>query len=357
MGPGAISLRIILRAGPICCMFAVIVASTPAAARDLTIGLRSDMGGFARAGLIDSFVAPFTTSTGVNVNVVDRPSDPAIPRDDAPPWDVVQLNGPDLINACAQGTVEKLDWTAIGGRDRMLARAASDCGMGAFLRATVLAWDRDKFQATPTWTDFGDIAKNPGKRGLRRGVVGNLEIALLADGVAPADVYSTLRGTDGIERAFRKLDQLKPYLVFWSDAGDKPVDAVKILGSGEVLMTSAPVEQVVDADRAGHRNFGIQWNGALSDIDSWAIVKGSPNLADAQKFLLFAGDSKVQGRLLNSVAFGGAARAGADGLPPDLLAIDPAAPANLAMAVPLDLAFWHDNFDKLSPRFEAWLAR
>jgi len=344
----------ILRAGPVCCLVAAI--TSPAVARDLTIALRPGMGEFARSGLIDNFVTPFAALIGAKADVVDRVLDPSVPAGDPPAWDVAEMSGPELITACAAGTVEKLDWAAIGARDRMLARAASDCGVGAFLRATVLAWDRDKFQATPTWADFGDIAKYPGKRGLRRGVAGTLEIALLADGVAPADVYSTLRGTDGVERAFRKLDQLKPYLVFWSGHGDKPVDAVAMLGSGEVLMTSAPAERVVEADRAGRRNFGIQWAGGLSSVDSWVIAKGSPNLGDARRFLAFAGDPKAQARLLGSVAFGGTARTAADGLAPDLLAIDPAAPANLAVAVPVDAAFWHDNLDKLRPRFEAWLA-
>lgn len=347
----------IFRAGPICCLLAGAAGSSPALARDLTVALRPDLSDFARAGLIDSFVDPFAAASGTNVQTVERGFDPAIPRDDGPLWDVVQMSGPELLTACARGSVEKLDWTAIGGRERMLPRAAGDCGMGAFLRATVLAWDRDKFQATPTWADFGDIAKNPGKRGLRRGVVGNLEIALLVDGVAPGDVYATLRAADGVERAFRKLDQLRPYLVFWSPDGDRKVDATAILGSGEVLMTSAPAEQVVQADRARRRNFGIQWAGSLSDLDSWAIAKGSPNLVAAQKFLAFAGDPKVQARLLGSVAFGGAARNAADGLPAELLAIDPATPANLANAVVVDSAFWRDNFDKLNARFEAWLAR
>ena len=57
--------------------------------------------------------------------------------------------------------------------------------MGATVFSTVLAWDKDKFHGSPSWGDFWDVAKLPGKRGLRRGVVGNLEIALLADGVAP----------------------------------------------------------------------------------------------------------------------------------------------------------------------------
>ena len=68
------------------------------------------------------------------------------------------------------------------------------------------------------------MAKYPGKRGLRKGVQGNLEIALMADGVAPGDVYRTLRGSDGVARAFRKLDQLKPYLVFWP-IGDRTPSA------------------------------------------------------------------------------------------------------------------------------------
>ena len=341
----------IFKAGPICCLLAGFAGSSPAWARDLIIALRPDLAEFARAGLIDSFVDPFSAASGINARTVDRGLELDIPRDDGPLWDVVQLTGSELTAACANGSVEKLDWAAVGGRDRLLPRAAGDCGMGAFLRATVLAWDRDKFQATPTWADFGDIAKNPGKRGLRRGVVGNLEIALLVDGVAPGDVYSTLRSVDGVERAFRKLDQLRPYLVFWSP------DATALLGSGEVLMTSAPAEQVVEADRARRRNFGIQWAGSLSDLDSWVIAKGSPNLAAAQKFLAFTGDAKVQARLLGAVAFGGVARNAADGLAAELLAIDPAAPTNLANAVVVDSAFWRDNFDRLNARFDAWLAR
>ena len=81
---------------------------------------------------------------------------------------------------------------------------------------TVLAWDRGKFQGTPSWQDFWDIARVPGKRGLQRSPRGTLEIALLADGVAPGDVYRALRGDDGVQRAFRRLDQLLPYIVWWA---------------------------------------------------------------------------------------------------------------------------------------------
>jgi len=41
-----------------------------------------------------------------------------------------------------------------------------------------------------------------GKRALRKGPKTTLEIALMADGVAPKDVYKTLGTNEGVERAF-----------------------------------------------------------------------------------------------------------------------------------------------------------
>ena len=81
----------------------------------------------------------------------------------------------------------------------------------------------------------------PASAACTAGVRGNLEFALIADGVAPADVYKVLATADGVDRAFRKLDQLKPYIVWWQTGAE----AAHILASGDVLMTSAPS----DADR------------------------------------------------------------------------------------------------------------
>ena len=57
--------------------------------------------------------------------------------------------------------LEKLDFSAIGGKDHYLPLGVSDCGVGATMSNVVLAWDRDKFPGTPTWADFWDIAKYP----------------------------------------------------------------------------------------------------------------------------------------------------------------------------------------------------
>jgi putative spermidine/putrescine transport system substrate-binding protein len=182
-------------------------------------------------------------------------------------------------------------------------------------------------------------------------VVGNLEIALMADGVAPAEVYKTLATPDGLDRAFRKLDQLKPYIVWWKNAAD----AARILGSGDVLMTSAPVSQIVMADRLQHRNFGVQFTGSLDEVLSWAIVKGSPNVRQAQQLLYFAGTPGVETQLFLAGGEAGLAKGANDGLPPDMMAMSPTTPANLGLALRIDAGFWHDNLAKLTQRFNAWL--
>jgi len=325
-----------------------------AEARDLTIASR---GPGSLEPLRRVFVEPFVGATAVPVHqIVWDGGIEALEAQLKSPgndWDLVELRGDELAAACADGLLEKLDFSAIGGKDHYLPQGVSDCGVGARDVNTVLAWDRDKFPATPTWADFWDIAKYPGKRGLFKGPRGNLEIALIADGVAPADVYKVLATTDGVDRAFHKLDQLKPYIVWWQTGAE----AAHILASGDVLMTSAPSSQIAIAARTGPRNFGMQWTASLSDITYWAIAKGSPNLRQAIQFLYFAGTPAIEGRLLDVDGASGLTKAANDLLPPDLVAISPTSPANLGAAIRFDGNFWRDNLTKLGSRFDAWLAQ
>jgi putative spermidine/putrescine transport system substrate-binding protein len=327
---------------------ALLALGGPPAAwsRDLTVGLPA--GGPVQA-LRHVYLTPFA-ATGAKLDVLTRPTGAqALRADTAAAWDVVQLSGAELPPVCQAGVLEKLDWPALGGRDRMVPPGATDCGLGIFVQATVLAWDHAKFQGTPTWRDFWDIAKLPGKRGLRRSPRGTLEIALLADDVAPGEVYRTLRSDDGVDRAFRRLDQLAPYLVWWTPGAR---DGLHLLSSGEALMTSAASPSIVLANRGGGRSFGMQWAGGLVEAEYWAIVKGGPNLAEAQRLLAFAADPKVQAKLPEAGGLGPLAKGANDGLPPDLLAASPAAgPGTLWV----DEAFWRENGEKLQARFDAWL--
>ena len=344
-----------MHARPLLVAAAILATSLgSAAARDLMVVTRA--GAFQEAAR-EVFAKPFTAATGIAVQAEnwDGGIDALRTQLKSPdnPWDVVLVDGDELATGCSEGLFEKLDWSAIGGKDHYLPQAVSDCGVGAGLANLVLAWDRDKFPGTPSWADFWDVAKYPGKRGLYRGVHGDLEFALIADGVAPADVYKVLATSEGVDRAFRKLDQLKPYIVWWQTGAE----AAHILASGDVLMTSAPSARIAIVNRTDHHNFGVQWNASLYEVLSWAIVKGSPNLRQATQFLYFAGTPAIEGRLLEVAGASGLAKRANELLPPELVAISPTTPANLGAAIRFDDGFWRDNQAKLGQRFDAWLAQ
>ncbi|HTI82876.1 MAG TPA: extracellular solute-binding protein [Acetobacteraceae bacterium] len=323
-----------------------------AGARDLTLVVAAP----SQTAVRQVFAKPFTDATAIPASLITWGGDIDTLRSQAKTpdnaWDMVMVNSEDLGSGCSENLFEKLDWSAIGGKDHYLPQAVSDCGVGAGVASLALAWDRDKSATPPTWADFWDVTKFPGKRGLHKGVRGNLEFALIADGVTPGDVYKVLATSDGVDRAFRKLDQLKPYIVWWND----DAEAARILASGDVLMTSAFAPQIAQVNRTAHRNFGIQWAASLYEVQSWAILKGSPNLREATQFLYFAGTPAIEGRLVGQFGEGGLAKGANDGLPGDLAQLSPTAPANLNAAVRVDVGFWHDNQAKLKQRFDTWLA-
>lgn len=332
-------------------LFAATMAH--AMARDLTIVVRGHATPEAELHVFDQ---PFVGATGIAMRQQSWTGGlaalQAAIKAPGNAWDLVQVNGEELLAGCQAGLFEKLDWSAIGGKDHYLPQGVSDCGVGAHLSSTVLAWDKDKFAHIPNWADFWDVAKYPGKRGLRAGARGNLEIALMADGVAPGDVYKVLGTADGVDRAFRKLDQLKPYIVWWHDGAE----AARILASGDVLMTSAPASRILTADAAGKRHFGVQWATSLYDVTSWAIVKGSPSLGAALQFLYFSGTAAVERKFFETAGVAGLAKGANDGLSPEMLANSPTTPANLGRAVRIDDGFWAANGAKLRQRFAAWMA-
>jgi putative spermidine/putrescine transport system substrate-binding protein len=325
--------------------------SAAAGPNDLTIVARDES--FLHA-LTSAYVQPFTAITGAQVQQeawdggIETLRTQAKSPDNS--WDLVLVDADELSTGCSEGLFEKLDWSAIGAKEHYVAQAASDCGLGAIFATTVLAWDKDKLPVAPSWSDFWDVAKYPGKRGLRKGVRGNLEFALMADGVAPADVYKALSSSEGVDRAFRKLDQLKPYIVWWS----AEADAAHILALGDVLMTSAPSGQVATMAEHDHKRLGLQFTASLFEVQSWAIIKGSQSIRMAQQFLYFTGMPAVELRLLQQSGEGGLAKGLNEGISPELAAVSPSNPANLAAGLKLDAGFWRDNLPKLRQRFEAW---
>ena len=269
-------------------------------------------------------------------------------------WDVVQVESEELALGCDEGLYEKLNYSKIGGEDAYLPSTVNACGVGAIVYDFVLGYDKDKLKDAPkSWADFFDTKKFPGKRGLRQGAKTTLEIALMADGVAPADVYKVLGTEAGVERAFKKLDTIKNDIVWWKAGAQPP----QLLASGEVAMTSVYNGRIDAANKNEKKNFGMVWNGALYTIDSWVILKGSPNQEAAYKFLSFVGKAENQAKLSEGIAYGTSNKKAPSLLSKAVLTDLPTAPDNMKNAIEINTDFWLENIDRLTERFNKWAAK
>ncbi|MBU6488103.1 MAG: ABC transporter substrate-binding protein, partial [Burkholderiales bacterium] len=255
-----------------------------------------------------AYYQPFEQKTGDKVTAVEYNGETAkikaMVEAKHVNWDVVEVESGDLGRGCDEGLYEKLDWSKIAKKSELIPESPSTCGVGFFVWSTAIAYNADKLKTAPTgWADFWNVKKFPGKRALRKGARGNLEFALMADGVAPKDVYKVLATKAGQDRAFKKLDELKPNIQWW-EAGAQPP---QFLVAGDVVMSSAFNGRIDAAQREG-KNLKVVWNGSIYDLDYWVIPKGSPNKALAEQFIAYSVSSKPQQAYAQHIAYGPANR-------------------------------------------------
>jgi putative spermidine/putrescine transport system substrate-binding protein len=306
-----------------------------------------------RAAIAAAYIDPFAKATGIAVNSLSYDGQVTeltqMVRAGAPVWDVMQVESRTLEQGCRQGLFEKLDPARVPRAADFIPGALSACGVGIFTWAQALVYSDQLRDAPRSWADFWNTRKYPGKRGLRRSAKYTLEIALLADGVDPKDVYATLSTEAGVARAFRKLDQIRKNTVWWEAAAQPAA----LLDAGTVSMSSG-YTLWFDPEQERNRHTHIVWRQSLYDIDSWAIPKGSPKRDEAYRFITFASSPEAQKALSEQITYGPTNRNAVELLPAHLAGYLPSSPPNLAGALRIDTAFWIEHGDALERRFNAW---
>ncbi|MBI3900320.1 MAG: ABC transporter substrate-binding protein [Gammaproteobacteria bacterium] len=335
-------------------VLSAVVGST-AFAKDLTV---VNFGGAVNTAMKPAYIQPFQKTTGTNVTVVEYTGEQAKVKAMVDTknvvWDVVEVESGDIGRGCEEGLYERLDAPNLVDTKTFLPAAIHECGIGAFVWSTVLAYNADKLKHTPTtWADFWDVKKIPGKRGMRKGARYNLEFALMADGVPAPDVYKVLSTPEGVDRAFRKLSELKPSIQWW-EAGSQPP---QMLVAGDVVMSTAYNGRIDAAQREG-KNLKVNFRaGNIYDIDYWVIPKGSKNKDSALEYIKFASSAQSQVAYSHNISYGPTNLDALKRLEGNHLANLPTAPINMKNAVQHNLQFWTDNGDELEKRFSAWAAK
>jgi len=343
----------------------------PSIAQDSTLTAVSWGGAYAHSQT-EAFFEPFAAKTGIRVNVVNYNGGLAEIRQQIQAnrveWDVVDANIADVVQGCNEGLLEPIEHTSlppspegIPAVEDFFPGTLVDCGVPNIVWSMVYAYDQRQFSAGDprTTADFFDLDRFPGRRGLYKRARYTLELALMADGVAPAEVYSILSTPAGVDRAFAKLDTIKSQSRWW-EQGDVPP---QWLSNGEVAMTVAYNGRIFDAKVNQEAPFTIVWDGQIWDIDLFVIPKGSANQSAALEFIAFATDTYRLADQSKFISYGPArkssnplvtthAETGTD-MKPHM----PTQPANLLNALQFDFRWWAANGEALERRFQDWLAQ
>jgi putative spermidine/putrescine transport system substrate-binding protein len=326
------------------------IAFPAAAASELTV---ISFGRADHAALVAAYVEPFAKTTGIVVHSLSYDGQVTeltqMVQAGAPVWDVMQVESRTLEQGCRLGLFEKLDPARVPAAKDLIPGALTDCGVGIFTWAQALVYSDQLAHAPHSWADFWDTHKYPGKRGLRRSAKYTLEIALLADGVGPKDVYATLATEAGVRRAFKRLDQIRKDTIWWEAAAQPGA----LIAAGNASM-SAAYTLWFDPEQERNRHTRIVWRQSLYDIDSWAIPKGSPKRDDSYRFIAFASSPERQKVLSEHLAYGPTNRNALDLLPPRLAATLPSSTPNLSAALRINTQFWIEHGDALERRFNSW---
>ncbi|MDT4802542.1 Spermidine/putrescine-binding periplasmic protein [compost metagenome] len=330
-----------------------LACAAQAMAADLTV---VSFGGANKNAQVKAFYTPYEKSTGNKIIAGEYNGEmakiKAMVDTNSISWDLVEVESPELSRGCDEGMFEEIDPAILGNADDYVPGAISSCGVGFFVWSTVLAYNADKLKTAPTsWADFWNVKDFPGKRGLRKGAKYTLEFALMADGVAPKDVYNVLATKEGQDRAFKKLDEIKPSIQWW-EAGAQPP---QYLASGDVVMSSAYNGRIAAVQKES--NLKVVWNGGIYDFDAWAIPKGSKKKDETLKFLAFTLQPEQQKTYSENIAYGPANKKAVELLDKGLLKDMPTTPENMENQVGMDVTFWADYGEQLEQRFNAWAAR
>ncbi|WP_020410411.1 ABC transporter substrate-binding protein [Hahella ganghwensis] len=343
---------------------ALLLSSQVLADNSLTV---VSWGGAFTKSQVEAYHKPFTAKTGTEIVSEDFSGGLAEIKAQVESgnvtWDLVSLDKPDIVRGCAEGLLEPLDPKLLQpGNDGTPANqdfvdgAIHECAVASIVVSNILAYDKSRYsgESTPSkLKDLFDLKKFPGRRALQKQPQGNLEWALLADGVAPDRIYPMLETREGRDRAFRKLDTIKSNVVWWT-TGAQPA---QLLADGEVVMTSAFNGRIDSAQYVEGKPFEIIWDHQIGYMNGWAIPKGTKNLKKALEFAVFSSSTQALADQARWIAYGPTRKSSAAMLDQELLARLPTAPENYQTVFLFDDEWWIDYADELNEEFNTWLAR
>lgn len=304
-------------------------------------------GGSTQDAQEQAWAIPFEAINNIKV-IQDGPTDygklKAMVESGNVQWDLVDVEADFAYRAAAEGLLEPLDFSIID-KTNIDPRFVSDYGIGSFYFSFVLAYNKNSLTNAPSsWENLFDLKAFPGKRALYKWPSpGVIEMALIADGVAPKDLYPL-----DLDRAFKKLDTIKDNIIWWGGGAQSQ----QLLASGEASMGMFWNGRVFSLLEDG-LPVDLSWKNNLVMADFLVIPKGAKNKDAAMKFLAYSTSAQGQADFAYLTAYSPINTKSSELLEPGLSSYLPTSYSD--DQVSLDYQYWAQHGQDISTRWNNWL--
>ncbi|MDS9469309.1 ABC transporter substrate-binding protein [Paracoccus sp. MBLB3053] len=298
-------------------------------------------GGDAVTAMGEVFGEPFTKDTGVVVKFDGSgPTEGAIAAQGEsghPTWDLVDCDPFSGQAMGKKGYMSPIDYSIVDPA-KIRPGFQWEYASSTYFYSYVIAYSKEAFPEPPTKiADFFDVEKFPGKRSMYKWGVGMWEAALLADGVAPADLYPL-----DLDRAHAKISAFKDNVVaFWGGGAESQT----LMMDGEVTMALiwSTRAKVLHKDTEGEVTF--IWDDAVVAPGSTGVLKNNPGGTELAMQFIAASQAPDRQAGLFELLGNGPGNPAADALiPEEERAFNPVDPENFAKQIPLDMAWYEENY-------------
>ena len=298
-----------------------------------------------------AFMEPFQKLTGIKIIETEGFSTAKIKAQvdtKNVEWDIVGLGRGNVLPLTAQGEYfETLDYSVIDAPG-VPKEDKFPNSIALFSLATIMPYRADAFPTAPSsWKDFWDVAKFPGPRNWMSGQIGiapQLEQALIADGV-PMDKLFPL----DIPRALRSLSKIKPHIVTYWNSG---AQSAQLIANKETVLGMAWNGRIAPLIEQG-LPVGISWSGARFEKEHMLALKGTPNYANAMKYIAFCTLPETQAHFSMLIPYGFTNKEAAAFVPKERLSLLPSAHESEGFLA--DDEWWGANKNKAIQAWAEWL--
>lgn len=331
----------------------------PAMAQDTTLTVGA-AGGIAGDTSKKVFQEPFSKETGIAIKSVSAEGNrlaqlEAMVKAGGAVWDIIEVSASEYPIAVKEDLLEPINYDLIDPDNILPDEARKPYAVAMSAWSQILAVRTDKLpegKKMESWADFWDVETFPGPRALRAQPQDTLEYALLADGVAPEELYEVLGTEEGVDRAFAKLDEIKPYVTVWWESG---AQSIQLLSDGEVFYGTSFNGRITNLANSGVP-VEIVWPGGAMHLSNIGIPKGAKNVEAAHDYIKFrALNPDAMREYIKVLPYPGYAPGLYEGLTEDVTSQMPTAPANASVQFSADEDFWADHIDSIQERWTEWL--